>query len=344
MQIRQILIRAAVGALFAAAALPVWADGRVQLELVGDARGAALSFQEWARVLNGAGVQNVRIRSAKATDQVGIEVRGTEDRPLYVVTGVVKSRDELLLPPGRFTRRDVARLARWLDDLAQQGPAERPEPTSAFGLKSKQFEQVHADMARPVGFSTQGVTRDVVVEKIGRRLELPLQFDAELARALREDQVGEELSALSCGTALAYVLRPMGLCFVPRRVGQGVVYVVATAKPGLEVWPVGWKPEKPRREALPALFEFHSINIQGVSADKTLAAIGKRLKVPVLIDHNALARHGIELSKVNVSHPRSRTTYSLALQKILFQAQLKSEVRLDEAGQPFLWISTLKPV
>jgi hypothetical protein len=34
----------------------------------------------------------------------------------------------------------------------------------------------------------------------------------------------------------------------------------------------------------------------------------------------------------------------LALRKLLFQAGLKFEVRLDEAGKPFLWITTVKPV
>jgi hypothetical protein len=66
--------------------------------------------------------------------------------------------------------------------------------------------------------------------------------------------------------------------------------------------------------------------------------------VPVLVDHNALARHGVDPSKVTVSHPPSRTTYSQVLPKILFQARLKSEVRVDEAGKPFLWVSTIKPI
>ena len=73
-----------------------------------------------------------------------------------------------------------------------------------------------------------------------------------------------------------------------------------------------------------------------------MQAIGARLKVPLLLDHNALARYGIEPDKVNVSVPRGKTTHSLILQKILFQARLKSELRVDEAGTPFLWITSLK--
>lgn len=344
MQSRRIFVLSAVLILLSANASLVRAAGRVQLELVGEARGSALAFQQWLRVLSKAGVKNVRIRAGQATDKVGIEVRGTESNPLYVVTGVVKSRDELLLPAGRFRQRDVARLARWLEDLARQGPADRRAPKSAFGLSPQQFEQIRQDLAQPLGFSTKGILRREAVAQIARRLRLPLQIDPGLASTLREDQVGEELSGLSCGTALAYVLRPMGLCLVPRPLGSRLGYVVVKAGPGLEVWPVGWEPEKPRRDVLPALFEFHNVNVQGVSASRALEAIGKLLKVPVLLDHNALARHGVDPDTVIVSHPQSRTTYSLALKKILFQARLKSEVRVDEAGKPFLWVTTVKPV
>jgi hypothetical protein len=40
--------------------------------------------------------------------------------------------------------------------------------------------------------------------------------------------------------------------------------------------------------------------------------------------------------------PASRTTYSLLLGKVLFQARLKSEIRIDEADGPLLWITTIK--
>jgi hypothetical protein len=64
----------------------------------------------------------------------------------------------------------------------------------------------------------------------------------------------------------------------------------------------------------------------------------------VLFDHNALARHGIEPDKATVAHPQQRTTYSVALRKMLGKVGLKFEVRVDEAGKPFLWVSTIKPV
>ncbi|MHC4178926.1 MAG: hypothetical protein ACYSWU_15545, partial [Planctomycetota bacterium] len=142
---------------FAGNVEPLQAAGRVQLVLVGDARGSAQAFQQWGQALDKAGVENVRIRSAHSGDEVGIDVRGTKENPLYVVTGIVKSSDELLLPAGRFKRRDAARLARWLEELAKYGVEGGRVARSAFGLSREQFEQLHKELARPIGFSTRGL-------------------------------------------------------------------------------------------------------------------------------------------------------------------------------------------
>jgi hypothetical protein len=47
----------------------------VQLELVGDSRNTAMTFQEWGQVLNRAGIQNVHIRAATEKDKIGIEIQ-----------------------------------------------------------------------------------------------------------------------------------------------------------------------------------------------------------------------------------------------------------------------------
>ena len=99
------------------------------------------------------------------------------ESPIYVVTGVVRSRDELLLPGGRFRRSEVARLARWLDDLAENGPAAGKQQKAAFGLLASQFNKVREDLATPVGFATQGMTCQQAVQKMAERLKLPLKLD-----------------------------------------------------------------------------------------------------------------------------------------------------------------------
>jgi hypothetical protein len=341
---RHVTLGAALTAWALLAVSPLWAAARVELEVIADARsGAALGFQEWMQTLTRAGVKNVALRTAQAGDQIKIDERGTADSPTYAVTALLDG-NVLVLPGGvRFKRGEEAKVAQWLDDLAEHGPPNRREARAAFGLTAKQLAQAREDLAKPVGFSTKGMSRAEAVEKIGRRLKLPIQLAGALPAA-EDDKIAEDVSGLSCGTGLACILRPLGYCMVPRLSAGGLEYVVAKAKLDQEVWPIGWKPEKPPAEVLPKLFKFLPVNVQNVPAAKFLKVIGTQLETPVLMDYNAMARHGIDPAKALVSMPPGKTTYSSALRRLLFKAGLKFEVRLDEAGRPFLWITTVKPV
>ena len=64
--------------------------------------------------------------------------------------------------------------------------------------------------------------------------------------------------------------------------------------------------------------------------------------MPFLMDHNGLARQRIDPARVMIEFPESRTYYKKVLSRVLFQVKLKGEVRVDEAGEAFVWISPLK--
>jgi hypothetical protein len=318
------------------------AAGRVELVLIGDNQLGA-DFHRWIRVLSQAGIENVRMHSGDAGQAPRVEVQGTADRPVYVVTGILTSRSELVVPGARFSLADSARIAHWHTDLAANGPPERREPRGAFGLTAKQAEPMARNLSQPVGFSTKGMPRDQVVRRLAASLQPPPTVSAGVWGVLGDEPVAEELTELSCGTALAYLLRLADLCLTPQSAGQQVAYAIVPADESTKSWPVGWPSEKPAREVLPLLFEFLNVEIKGVPASTAMEAIGGRLKVPMLIDHAALARHGIDPAKVTVTLPTGRSTYSLILQKAIFQARLKFELRLDDANKPFLWITTIKP-
>ena len=132
---------------------------------------------------------------------------------------------------------------------------------------------------------------------------------------------------------------------VPREAGAGrLECLLVKAKPNTEAWPIGWEPEEHRSKLVPGLFEFINVNVRGVAVTQVLDTVTQRLEVPALIDYNALARHGFEPEKALVNHPERRTSFTLLLRRTLYQAGLKSEVRVDEAGKPFLWVTTVKPI
>ncbi len=336
--------------LLAAASLPVVlpspapAAGTVQIELAADGPAGQMAAQQWARALDQAGIRNVRIRGSRPNDRVGVTVRGTEASPIYVVTGAILSQTELQMPSGRFRQGDLGRLAAWLDDLVKRGTPESREPIGAFGLTAAQFEVLNAALSLPVVFDTKGADRAETVARIARQLAVPVQSDAAARQALAAEPVAEELAGIATGSALAHLLRPAGYSLVPGADDNQVVLRVVPSQPGLQIWPVGFEPQQPINEILPALYEFRDVNIEGVSAQVVLDALAKQLEVPMLPDHSALARHGIDPAEKMVNFPRSRTTYSLALRRVLFQAGLKFEVRVDEADKPFLWVTTIKPL
>jgi len=320
------------------------AAGRVELTLATEPDAPLGAQQTWVRALGQAGVRNVRIRQQRGGDQVGIETTGAAESPIHVVTGLINGRGEILLPGARFREGEAGRVAQWLDDLARRGPPDSREKTGAFGLPRSQLDAVRKALTPPVGFSTQKETRGDIIRKMREQLGLPLEIDAAILAALDKDVLGEELQGMSRGAALAHVLRGAGFGLIPRTSARGPVLVVGEPLRGETPWPIGWPPETTGAKAAPSLFEFHEINVDNVSVSKILEAIGARTTIPILIDPLALARHRIDPTQVLVTLPRGQTTYMQVLRKAAFQARLKCDVLVDEAGNPLLWITSLKPV
>jgi hypothetical protein len=339
---RHLLLPSFLGGWIVAAS--AWAGGTVQLEIVGADQSAAMAFQEWGRAFEKAGIQNVRLRSGNENERPRIETQGSAAAPVYLVTGVLDSSNELLLPGGRYRRGDLGRLASWLQDLAARGPNAGKEGKTPFGLSGAEFTAVRKDLTTPVGFATKGVPYGQAVEKIAAQLKMPLQINANVLRALGDEKIEDDLSDLTAGAALAILFRSAGYNFRPRIADGRPVYVAVPFDAKGEAWAAGWTSEQSDRPAVPALYEFRTVNISNVSAAKAIVAIAERVKLPVVFDRYALAKYKVDLETVMVSLPRGgKTTYSAALRKVLFQANLKFEVRYDEAGTPFLWITSLRP-
>jgi len=104
---------------------------------------------------------------------------------------------------------------------------------------------------------------------------------------------------------------------------------------------VGWPPKGNPHETLPELFKFLNVEITKTPVAEVLTAIGGRVKAPILIDHNSVVRFQVDLA-TPVDLPKANTFYAAALDRMLFQAKLKYELRIDEANKPFLWVTTLK--
>lgn len=319
-------------------------EPRIQLEVAVDPRLPPLTHHDWAKALSEVGVENLRVRTAYPNDTPNIQEIPSESVPTYQVLGVVNAQNELLLPDARFTIRQIDRLKQWINDLRHQGPPQSRPKQVAFGLNIVQFEQVRQDMSRPVEVSTKSRPRAELVETLVSSLSYPTVFDPQARQRLGRDLWEEELQGLTTGTALAYILRYDGLALVPQSTVNGIRYQIVIGHPKLTTWPVGWAPEESEAKVVPKLLETLTVNIQDVPVKDVLQSVTQRLSLMYLLDHPALARFGIEIDKTLVKIPQTKTTYSQIIKRSLFQGRLKGEIRCDEAGKPFLWITTLKPI
>ena len=319
------------------------ANPRVELEIASEPGFPVADGRAWTEMLTKAGFATVRIRGGKPDDKLAIQTRGTEAAPSYLVTGALTADGQLQLLKGRFGLGDRAKIEAWLAKLrdgGQEGITVKPE---AFGLLPKQLVAVHEALAVPVGFSTKGKRPRDVARQIADTLSLKFITDTVGQAALAsEEPVTDELQGVSAGTALAAVLRPLGLVLVPEKSGSEIRLRISDSRAAKENWPVGWPVKSNPGTTLPGLFKFLDVEIEQTPLSEAIGAIGGRLKVPLLIDHNSVARKAVDLNmKVNL--PKGKTFYGRALDQLLYQAKMKSEVRIDEADRPFLWITAGGP-
>jgi hypothetical protein len=310
----------------------------VELDVIPSSRAPLGAVQDWAREL--AGLKGVRVRaggsarSAKpSVKQVGNSVH---------ITSVIGSQKELIVPGRRFTLRQRAALAAWIDQQRAGTPQGKATKTKdRFGLTTADLKRLHAALKPPLTFSTTGKNARRVVSAIEQLTGARFDLTPEAASLLNRATVSAELKNISSGTALAAILRPLELVFAPQTTAGGTKLNITREGSVAEAWPVGWPPQGRDREVLPKLFDFLEIEIDGAPIADVLDSVGPRLGTPIIYDDAMLQLKRIDPAKTEVSLPPGRTFYGKILSQSLFNARLDYELRVDERGKPFLWITPL---
>jgi hypothetical protein len=320
---------------------PAVAAPPVSFELATDAGFSMTGAPRWIDALKDLDHSGLRIRTGRAGDKTEVINRGTETSPSYHVVGILMANNQLALPYGRFSLNDRAGIAKWIEKLQDGGIDGLTTTKAAFGLTSDELVEFDKRLSTPINFDTKGIRAGDVARKIVQSLAMETFVTADARRSFaRNEPVLDELHGLSAGTSLAATLRPLGLVLSPDKPRGGKVrIVVSDVREVEESWPIGWPPQAAPKQAAPKLYEYLTVEIKATALSEAINAIQSRVETPFLFDHNGLAREQIDVEAVNVSYPKKRVQYLRVLDQVLFQAKLKSEVRLDEAGTAFLWIS-----
>lgn len=305
---------------------------------------ASEQSQQWAEILADVGADRVKITSADGA-RAAIDESEFGGQTLITVTGVLSRNGQLSLPGATFSPRDAGRIRQWIEQLRADGATVTVSEKMAFGLTADQLVGLNNRLAQPAEFDTKGQKIGDVVTRIRQELNVPLQVESSARSKLAgEEIVAEEMHGLSVGTVLAAAVRPLGLVVVPTRpLGGDVELTLVDSQSADEHWPVGWPIESAPAKTAPAIFERFNFELNQAPLSDALAAIEKKTSVPILYDHNALARDGLELSKIRVDYHKKKQTYFSVIDDLLAQSRprLKLEIRVDEAQRPFLWISTI---
>jgi hypothetical protein len=214
-------------------------------------------------------------------------------------------------------------------------------PRGRFGLTEKEFTAVYADLAQPIQFATKDQPLRSVLDRLQAKFAIRLAPDAAAEQIIRTaEPVADDVSNLTAGTGLAIVMQSYGLALRPEKSrGESVALRIVPVGSVDDVWPIGWESKASPRETAPALMEFLNVEIEGYTLQEAMDAMQPRVKLPFYWDHAALAKDRIDPAAIQVHIPRTRTFYKRMLDRVLAQARLADQLRVDEAGTAFLWIS-----
>lgn len=315
-------------------------NASVEFELCTEPGVGISASQEWLAALKDLGLSGLRVRAATGVDRPEVQKKGTSKSPSFRVIGIITADGQLKLPNGSFGMNDKRRLNDWLKKLKASADDDPATKKGAFGLTNKQLVEIHEALAAPVTIETLGQPPQAVAKKITAGLPLNLTVDPDAGRLLAgETVVEDELRGISSGTALAALLRPLGLVLVPALRGSSAQLRITTARQADELWPIGWPKDENADKAVPQLFKIIEVEIDETPLADALESIQKRLKVPFLYDHNGLARQRIDLQAKQVSFRKGKASYGRILDRLLSQSRLQWELRFDEADNPLIWIS-----
>ena len=227
----------------------------------------------------------------------------------------------------------------FFQQLATEG-AEINAERGRFDLTEKQFNDVHSDLSKVVTFSTATLNAAEMLNQLEDKFKLPVTTTATALKRLQGELIGLELQNMSTGTALAMALRQEGLALRPLKPKGGQLQLhVMLYDASIDTWPVGWKSPASKKKLAPKMFDSLNIEIANYTLEQALEAIVPRIGVPLILDQWILGQLQIDPSKIDVKLSRHKTFLKAALDRVLNQARLIGELRVDELGTPFYWVT-----
>jgi hypothetical protein len=320
----------------------------VEFQILSGNPAAGYESHRWVEALRDRGV-TVRVRTPKAGDELGVDetIQGT--LRWVVATGELDAQGQLKFPDRSFSVREQTQLKEWIDELKLYGAQGAPEGKPLWGLTNAQFSKVFESLSTPVAGKVRGQRLDAALEQLRLPEDLSVRYHstaiAHIAARRTDAALQAEVQGLSCGTALAGVLANYGLGYRPLRTPAGAIELVVEPLANLkQPWPIGWEPDKEtsRGRLAPGLYKMVQVGFDELPLDDILNAVSEAGQIPVVINYDSAAQRGIDLNRP-VSYPQKRAAYMMVLGSVIRGSRLKQDLRVDERGVPFVYVTAFVP-
>lgn len=318
----------------------------LNIELLAGADGGALHAQAWGKLFEDWDVSLV-VKRGLVDDRPDIKEKTVGTLRYVTLIGKLDRAGDIAFPEHKFSRGQQRELKEWLDELKTYGIQGTPAGKPLWGLSKPQFEELFTAISEPLKQPVINLSLPAAIEQLQLPVKYPLRWSTEAEAQFRnlrtENTVRQEVAGLSCATALAILLNDRGFGFRPNRTPQGSIELVVlpVSEDPLEQWPIGWPPQQQVPHLLPGMFVMTNIEFEKAPVSDILEIASGLSETPILVDHAALLKQQIDLTKIEVQQPLKKTTWSLALRYLLVPKKLNREYWQDEGGRGFVWITPI---
>lgn len=317
----------------------------ISLTIITTDNTAALRARLWQPTLQKLNVR-VRIRSGTKADKVGLRETKLGTFRKVAITGKLDRRGRLVFKDRAFARSEAPKLEEWIKELKTYGAQGAPDGKPLWGLTKTQFGRVYKALGTVVEKDVHGKKLSEARKLLNVPKDVPLRFsfDAKKSLAGQDPVVRKHVKGHSLGTALSLILRDAGLGFRPVRTPRGSIELVADPLDSRDdTWPVGWKPKLKRQKTAPKLFTSDPIELNKVKLLDIYHAMAVKTGVPVHFDYYVAGKKSMQPEKMVGSYPRSRMFPLVVLKRVSGVNNLTCTLKIDEKGQPFLWVTPFVP-
>lgn len=319
----------------------------VEMKLVTGTDGGGLHAQQWSKQLEPLEI-SVQIARATLNDKPEVRERTVGTIRYVTAVGTLDRAGKVSFPGRTFDAGDGVKMKEWVNELKTYGAQGTPDGQPMWGLSKEQFNRVYDSLVKPVEVETSGQRLSDAVARLPIPAQYPVRFSpaatALMTQAGAKTQVRQDVRGFSSATALAIMLNDCGLGYRPNRTpAGGLELLVEPIGQRQDLWPIGWPLQKPRIKAAPKLFAMTPIELKDVQLTDLLVTVAELTETPVMIDYHEIEQKKIDLSQLTVSQKRTETSWSVALKNMVIPKRLSREIWQDEAGRPFVWITTNRP-